>query len=222
MAKRLEAGERDRIIARRDVLPAAFRSSAFCLLPSAFLPRRRGEDGSAIIFVMLTVCVLSVVAASLLLTNVSRYQTTFQSASWQEAIVGSEAGIDLAMNELRQRVITGPAVSFQTNWTTTSPQTGAAYANYGHAFPASNQPYPIAAHTGEGNTAMQVRVFVDVPGSGTRHEFRAVQRYFLHLPGRQSQPARSRRGGPLTLALPHQEPGHHRALGSPAAQPQQI
>ena len=147
--------------------PAARRIS----LPSSFPPRRRGEDGSAIIFVMLTVCVLSVVAASLLLTNVSRYQTTFQSASWQEAIVGSEAGIDLAMNELRQRVITGPAVSFQTNWTTTSPQTGAAYANYGHAFPANNQPYPIAAHTGEGNTAMQVRVFVDVPGSGTATNF---------------------------------------------------
>ena len=126
--------------------------------------RAGAESGSAIVFVMLTVCVLSVVAASLLLTNVSRYQTTFQSASWQESIVGAEAGVDLAVNELRKRVITGPAVSFQANWTTTNPQTGKAYANFGRAFPANNQPYQIATHSGEGNTAMQVRVYVDVPG----------------------------------------------------------
>lgn len=132
--------------------------------PFAFPPRGRGEDASAIVFVMLTICVLSVVAASLLLTNVSRYQTTFQSASWQEAIVGSEAGVDLAMNELRKRVISGPATSFQTNWSNTNPQTGKPYPNFGRAFPASNQPYQIATHSGEGNTAMQVRVYVDVPG----------------------------------------------------------
>ncbi len=144
---------------------------AFCLLPFAFPTRRRGESGSAIVFVMLTVCVLSVVAASLLLTNVSRYQTTFQSASWQEAIVGSEAGVDLAMNELRKRVITGPAVSFQTNWTITNPQTGKAYPNFGRAFPGNNQPYQIASHSGEGNTAMQVRVYVDVPGCDAGTDF---------------------------------------------------
>ena len=135
------------------------------------LPLRRREAGSAIVFVMLTVCVLSVVAASLLLTNVSRYQTTFQSASWQEAIVGSEAGVDLAMNELRKRVITGPATAFQTNWSTTSPQTGKAYGDFGRAFPANNQPYQIATHSGEGNTAMQVRVYVDVPGCDAAGNF---------------------------------------------------
>ena len=178
-AKQPEADEQNRIVARRDFPPSVFWTSAFCLLPSAFLRGRRGHEGSAIVFVMLTVCVLSVVAASLLLTNVSRYQTTFQSASWQEAIIGSEAGVDLAMNELRKRVITGPAASFPTTqaassqivWTTTSPQTKALYANYGHAFPANNQPYLIATHGGDGNQTMQLRVFVDVPGCDTSTDF---------------------------------------------------
>ncbi len=127
--------------------------------------RRRGEEGSAIVFVMLTVGVLSVVAASLLLTNVTRYQTTFQSASWQEAIVGAEAGVDLAINELRKRVVTGPRASFQDPWTITNPLTGKTYANYGHAFSdTKGQPFQLTSHGGEGNTATLVRVFVDVPG----------------------------------------------------------
>ena len=113
---------------------------------------------------MMLVCVLSVVAGSLLLTTSARYHTTFQSASWQESIVGAEAGVDMAMNELRKRVKFGAGAAFATNWTTVSP-TGAAYANYGHAFPAGSQAYTLSTHTGEGNSAMQARVYVDVPGS---------------------------------------------------------
>ena len=126
--------------------------------------RRRQEAGSALVYVLLTVGVLSVVAASLLLTNVSRYQTTFQSASWQESIVGAEAGVDLAMNELRKRVVTGPSASFRSPWVTINPQTGKTYANYGRAFASGDQPYALTSHGGEGNTATQVRVYVDVPG----------------------------------------------------------
>ncbi len=128
--------------------------------------RLRRENGSAIVYVMLTVGVLSVVAASLLLTNVARYHTTFQSASWQEAIVTAEAGVDLAMTELRKRVVTGPSASFQTGWTTTNLTTGKAYSSYGHAFPNAAAPYALPAPSpAEGNTATQVRVYVDVPGS---------------------------------------------------------
>ncbi len=128
--------------------------------------------------VLLIVCVLSVVASSMLLTTTSRYHTTFQSASWQESIVASEAGVDLAMTELRKRVVGGPRSAFKTAatksggaapaayWTVTSPS-GIAYPNYGHAFPAGNQPFLLASHNGEGNRDLQVRVFVDVPGSDT-------------------------------------------------------
>ncbi|MBE7156983.1 MAG: hypothetical protein INR62_00860, partial [Rhodospirillales bacterium] len=79
--------------------------------------RCRREAGSALVMVMLMTAVLAGVAASLLLVTSSRYQTTFQSASWQEAIIGAESGVDLAMNELRKRVTQGPSASFQLNWT---------------------------------------------------------------------------------------------------------
>ncbi len=115
---------------------------------------------------MLTVCVLSVVAGSLLLTNVARYQTSFQSASWQDSIVAAEAGVDLAMNELRKRVVIGPYASFQVGWTTTNPSTANKYPGYGHAFPTGGQPYDLPSPSNvEGNAATHVRVYVDVPGS---------------------------------------------------------
>ena len=68
------------------------------------------------------------------------------------------------MNELRKRVVYGPSSSFGTNWATASPS-GKAYASYGHAFPPGGTPYLLASHGGEGNTAMQARIYVDVPGS---------------------------------------------------------
>ncbi len=141
-----------------------------CAAPPTNAARRSPStwerSASALVIVLLMVSVLSVIAGSLLLTTAARYHTTFQSASWQESIVGAEAGVDLAMNELRKRVTQGASLAFVTNWTTTNP-TGTAYPNYGHAFPASNLPYTLSTHTGEGNSALQARVYLDVPGSGT-------------------------------------------------------
>ena len=115
--------------------------------------------------VLLMTAVLAGVAASLLLVTNSRYQTSFQSASWQESIIGAESGVDLAMNELRKRVTQGPHASFQMNWTATN-SAGKAFPNYGHAFPNyGSRPHTLATHLGEGNTVVQARVFVDVPGS---------------------------------------------------------
>ena len=130
--------------------------------------------------VLLMVCVLSVVASSMLLSTSARYETTFQSASWQEAIVSAEGGVDLAMSELRKRVNSGPskaflgAVAAGTNhqnacWSTVGPN-NLAYANYGHALTTLANPplylVPLTGgHGGEGNTVVQARVFVDVPGS---------------------------------------------------------
>ena len=135
--------------------------------------------------VMLIVCILSVVASSMLLTTVARYHTTYQSASWQEAIVGAEAGVDLAMSELRKRVETGPGTAFlgkgdpgaanqNVYWSTTSPA-GASYPNSGRALAVldnSTPPNflltmatPPPGSSPEGNAVLQGRVFVDVPGS---------------------------------------------------------
>ena len=130
--------------------------------------------------VLLMVCVLSVVASSMLLSTSARYETTFQSASWQEAIVSAEGGIDLAMSELRKRVSAGPSQAFlgpiaaaanrqPACWSTTAPN-GSSYPNYGHALTTlAPQAFLVpltGGHGGEGNTLVQARVYVDVPGSG--------------------------------------------------------
>lgn len=114
--------------------------------------------------VMLMTTVLAVVAGSLLLRTVSHYHTTYQGASWQESILGAETGVDLAMNELRKRVVQGPSASFQLNWTSKT-AAGTPFKDYGHAFPAGANPYTLTTHGGEGNSSVQVRVFVDVPGA---------------------------------------------------------
>ena len=117
--------------------------------------------------VLLMTVVLTGIAASLLLTTTSRYQTTYQSASWQESIIGAESGIDLTMNELRKRVTQGPSASFQLDWTTKN-AAGTSFPDYGHAFATTgSQAYTFATHLGEGNTTVQARVYVDVPGAST-------------------------------------------------------
>ena len=182
--------------------------SSFILHPSSF------QSGGALVMVMIIICVLSVVAANLLLTTTARYHTTFQSASWQESIVAAESGVDLAMNELRKRVVYGPSTAFNAVWSTSTPG-GTPYANYGHAFPIGASPYILttAAVGVEGNTNLQVRVYVDVPGAGDSptDNFAVAPTSTsadLHLPGGQPHPRRPRRRGPLALVVPHPRAGH--------------
>ncbi len=142
--------------------------SPSCAAKTSCIDRvRAAEAGGALVMVMIIICVLSVVAANLLLTTTARYHTTFQSASWQESIVAAESGIDLGMNELRKRVVYGPNTAFDSGtWSTTTPG-GTAYANYGHAFPNGAAPYTLTTSSPgvEGNTATQLRVYIDVPGA---------------------------------------------------------
>ena len=167
---------------------------------------------------MLLTAVLAGIAASLLLTTASRYHTTYQSASWQEAIIGAESGVDLAMNELRKRVTQGPSASFQLNWTTTNTPAGTAYPDFGHAFP----PDGSRATRWPPTWARAIRPCRRVcswtcPGPATspmsklRHPARrnAVASY-LSAVG-QPEPARYRRGGSLQLVVSHPLGGYRAA-----------
>ena len=123
---------------------------------------------------MLTITVLAVIAGNLMWSASARYHVTYQSASWQEALVGAEAGVDFAMAELRKRVTLDPNdVAFAPSPTgsnlawTPSNAAGASYRDNGHAFPADNRPFAVSVHPGEGNSTMRTRVYVDVPGYGT-------------------------------------------------------
>ena len=122
---------------------------------------------------MLTITVLAVIAGNLMWSASARYHVTYQSASWQEALVAAEAGVDFAMAELRKRVTLDPNdVAFAPSPTgsnlawTPSNAAGAGYRDNGHAFPADNRPFAVSVHPGEGNSTMRTRVYVDVPGYG--------------------------------------------------------
>ena len=59
-------------------------------------------QGSIIIAALITIAILSLVLATGLQLVVSKYNTVYQAASWQEAIVSAESGADIAMASLRQ------------------------------------------------------------------------------------------------------------------------
>ena len=186
--------------------------------------------------VMLMVAVLAGIAASLLLITTSRYETTYQSASWQESIIGAESGVDLAMNELRKRVTQGPSAVVPAQLDDQERFAGAAYPDYGHAFPATgSRAYTLATHLGEGNTTVQARVYVDVPGAGSSplSNFAippAECGGVLPLATGQPEPARRRRRGPLQLVVSHplggdhrperSDPARHRRARQPVAPPE--
>ncbi len=78
-------------------------------------PFRRSR-GNTLLLVLLVIAVLSVLAGNLLWSSSARYHTTYQSASWQEALVAAEGGVNLAMAELRKRVRGGDGAAFQAPW----------------------------------------------------------------------------------------------------------
>ncbi len=134
--------------------------------PTASRRRAAAQRGSTLIVVLLVVSVLSVIAGGLLVSATARYHSTYQSASWQEALIGAEAGVDLAMNELRKQV-TDPNGTAFANWSKIDGK-GQTYADKGRVFPSNDPQSPLLLkplHGGEGNSLLGTRVFIDVPGA---------------------------------------------------------
>ena len=77
------------------------------------------RSANTLVMVLLTIAVLSVVASNMVWSASTRYHTTYQSASWQEALVAAEAGVNLALVELRKRVRQGDDKAFLTPLTAT-------------------------------------------------------------------------------------------------------
>jgi len=70
--------------------------------------RRTNESASALIWTVCVITVLSLVAAQLLRAVPSKYPTVLQTATWQEALLAGESGIDLAILELRKTLYPAP------------------------------------------------------------------------------------------------------------------
>ena len=129
--------------------------------------------GSTLVTALLTVTVLSFIAANVLLSISSRYNSAYRSASWHEALATAEAGIDSVTASIARVV---PNVIPGVN------SLGAGYSQ-----PPSNLlgslridttglvtngtilsiVVPPLTHGGEGSTVQQATVSVDVVPLGT-------------------------------------------------------
>lgn len=106
--------------------------------------------GSVLIWTLLTITILSLVAAQLLQVVSSKYYGTLHTAVWQESLLAAESGVDLAIVELRKSLYPAPNHAWE-GWNT-SP--GQGVPNYGlHTIPDA----------GLAGTPMTIEVAVDAP-----------------------------------------------------------
>ncbi len=75
-----------------------------------------------VVWTMIIVAILSLLGAEVLHVVSAKYQNALQTASWQEALLGAESGIDLAIVELRKSLYPSPNNSWDTTtgWTNAS------------------------------------------------------------------------------------------------------
>jgi hypothetical protein len=110
------------------------------------------ERGSVLIWTVLVITILSLAAAELLQITSAKYNTTLHAATWQEALLASESGIDLALQELRKSLYpTGQAPWH--GWTATP---GNGVTSYGLTT------IPTAGLAG---TEMKIKINVDAPNA---------------------------------------------------------
>jgi hypothetical protein len=124
---------------------------------------RRG--GGTLLVAISTIAALSVIGGTLALSLTSRSQISGRSASWHEAGVAAESGVDMAVGEIR-RVMPGTTPSSILNpWAgwTTSPVTNALPAV--GQLPADVLTFvaPSLVHGGEGSTITSAVVTVEAP-----------------------------------------------------------
>src|SRR6266446_3452190 len=106
---------------------------------------RRTNAGSALICVLCTIFILSLIGATVLLNCAARYNATSkQVKGWKEALYAAEGGGDIAFAEVR-KLVSNPSGAF-SGWTSGVPAPG----------PSSNGPY----HFGQSN-GLSTSVTVD-------------------------------------------------------------
>ncbi len=60
------------------------------------------KHGSVLVWTVLVIAMLSLIAVETLRLVTAKYQNALQTSTWQEALLGAESGIDLAIVELRK------------------------------------------------------------------------------------------------------------------------
>jgi hypothetical protein len=69
---------------------------------------RLQEQGSILLWTVMVICILSIGAVEIMRAVSGRFQVALQTASWQEALLAAESGIDLAVVEMRKSLYPAP------------------------------------------------------------------------------------------------------------------
>src|SRR5438067_8219472 len=108
--------------------------------------------GSVLVWTVLVIAILSLIAVETLRLVTIKYQSALQTATWQEALLAAESGIDLGIVELRKSLFPAPNHAWD-GWNNTP---GDAVVSYGlTTIPTS----------GLAGTPMTIEVNVDAPSS---------------------------------------------------------
>jgi len=112
--------------------------------------RNSTVQGSILVWTVLTIAILSILATEVVRLVSIKYESALQTATWQEALLGAESGIDLAIVELRKSLFPVPNHAWD-GWNNTP---GNGVDSYGLTT------IPNAGLTG---TPMTVEANVDAP-----------------------------------------------------------
>lgn len=113
------------------------------------------QSATALLLTLMIGLVLAAVAGTGFRLLQNRYRIVHQAASWQEALLSAEAGVDLALNQMRLSLADPDAA--WTDWQTVE---GASAAEVTVKFSST-----VLFRTGEGGTQSFAKIQVDAPAS---------------------------------------------------------
>src|SRR3954468_6208847 len=74
----------------------------------------RRSQGSILVWTVMTITILSLLAAEVIRLVSFKYQSALQTATWQEALLAAESGVDLGIVELRKSLFPAPNHAWET------------------------------------------------------------------------------------------------------------
>src|SRR5437016_2646325 len=111
-----------------------------------------GTRASILVWTVLTIAILSMLGAEVLRLVSIKHQSALQTATWQEALLAAESGIDLGIIELRKSLYPMPNHAWE-GWNNT-PANGVV--SYGMS---------TIANAGWAQTPMTIEANVDAPAT---------------------------------------------------------
>jgi len=117
------------------------------------------ESGAALLAALITLAVLTTIAASVFLSSVPAYRGTYQAAAWHEAKLAADAGIDFGLSTL-QKTCPNPMAYDWAGWTT---DTGTPVPPNYDGIRIYTPPANTLVNGGDGSTQPRItRVEIDV------------------------------------------------------------